>query len=501
MKKMVEMKSISKAFSGITVLKNVQLSVSPGEVLALMGENGAGKSTLMKILCGVHGYDSGAIFIDGIEVKVNNPRKASELGIRIVHQEFSLIDHLTVAENMFLGQEPAYLGFIKHKELFQEAQQLLDKNSFELDARAKVGNLSIAHKQLVEIAKATMGEAKILILDEPTSALAEHEVQRLFQIIRAFKDRGVSVIYISHKLDEITQIADRVVVLKDGQNSGEALISDVTEEQIVRMMVGREIEYLYDRQLKEDAKVVFTVKDLSNDVVEEVSFDLHEGEILGVAGLMGSGRTELLETIFGHRRIKLGEMSLDGRQIRNSSPHEAIRNGFAFATEDRKGTGLILTWSLKYNISLPSLNNFRRFCFIDEGKRTRKCEESIAELNIKTSGINEGIRNLSGGNQQKVVISKWINTKPRILLIDEPTRGIDIGAKAEIYELLKQLTAQGVSIIMVSSELPQILALSDRILVMNKGRAAGMIRRSEATEESIMFLATKGAVNNAVKAG
>lgn len=501
MKKMVEMKSISKAFSGISVLKNVELSVSPGEVVALMGENGAGKSTLMKILCGVYESDSGVVFIEGEEVKINNPRKASELGIRVVHQEFSLIDQLTVAENMFLGQEPAHLGFINYKQLFEQARQLLGKNSFELDARAKVGNLSIAHKQLVEIAKATMGQAKILILDEPTSALSGNEVQRLFQIIRSFKDKGVSIIYISHKLEEVIQIADRVVVLKDGQNSGESPISEVTEEKIVRMMVGRQIEYIYDRQLKEEAEVVLRVEGLGNDVVDGISFDLHAGEILGVAGLMGSGRTELLETIFGKRRFSRGTILLDGRPINNSSPSESIQNGFAFATEDRKGTGLVLSWSVKYNISLPSLRNFVRFGLIDESKRTDKCGESVAELNIKMSGINENIKNLSGGNQQKVVLSKWINTKPRILLVDEPTRGIDVGAKAEIYELLKHLTAQGVSVIMVSSELPQILALSDRILVMNKGRATGLIRRSEATEESIMFLATKGAAYSEVNAG
>lgn len=489
---MVEMREITKSFSGIHVLNQVHLNVMRGEVVALMGENGAGKSTLMKILCGVHEHDSGTIVIDGRNDKIGSPRKAYDLGIRIVHQELSLVNHLTVAENIFLGQEPSRGGFINHRKMIQLAQEIIDKDGFDLNAKDKVGSLSIANKQLVEIAKATLGDAKILIMDEPTSALSKAEIERLFKIIETLKAKGVSIIYISHKLDEIVQIADRIVVLKDGRNSGEAPIQEVTEEKIIQMMVGREVQYAYSKQIRDDARTIFKVEGLENHALRNIHFSLREGEILGVAGLMGSGRTELLETLFGQRKAEKGSIYLDDQRVHVDSPIQAIKHGLAFATEDRKGNGLVLSLSVKNNNALPNINSFSSFGFINETKRIKNAQESVRQFNVKTSTVHEKIQNLSGGNQQKVVLSKWINMNPRIFLIDEPTRGIDIGAKAEIYQLLKNLTTQGISIIMVSSELPEILALSDRVMVMRNGGIAGILDRSEATEESIMLLATKG---------
>jgi ABC-type sugar transport system ATPase subunit len=492
MNQMVEMNTVTKRFSGITVLNQVGFDVAPGEVVALMGENGAGKSTLMKILCGVYAPDTGEIVIDGQQAKIGSPRKAYDLGIRIVHQELSLVNHLTVAENIFLGQEPSRFGFIDHNKMFRLAQEIIDKDGFHLNAKEKVGNLSIANKQLVEIAKATLGVAKILVLDEPTSALSKTEIERLFKIISGLKAKGVAIVYISHKLDEIIQIADRVIVLKDGRNSGESPIRDVSEEKIIQMMVGREVQYVYTNQLKDDARSIVEVRNLGNSALRNISFNLREGEILGVAGLMGSGRTELLETLFGKRKIDSGSILLNGKPMNIHSPADAIKHGFAFATEDRKGNGLVLTLSVKQNNCLPNINTFSRLGFVNDSKRTKNAQDSVKQFNVKTATVNEKIQNLSGGNQQKVVLSKWVNMKPRVFLIDEPTRGIDVGAKAEIYQLLKQLTAQGISIIMVSSELPEILALSDRVLIMKNGGVSGILDRSDATEESIMMLATKG---------
>lgn len=494
--KTVEMVDITKQFSGIRVLNQVRFSLNQGEVVALMGENGAGKSTLMKILCGVHQCDSGKVYINGNEEDIKSPKKAFSLGIRAVHQELSLVNQLTVAENIFLGREPSRWGFVNHSKLTSRAQEILDKNEFPLDAAAKVSNLGIANKQLLEIAKAVFDDTHILVLDEPTSSLTKTEIERLFKVIQWLKSKQVAVIYISHKLDEIIQIADRVVVLKDGQNSGELPIEDVTEEKIVRMMVGREITYDYSRQPKK-TKTVLKIQDISSDAIDKVSFDLKEGEILGIAGLMGSGRTELLETMFGKRKITRGTINLDGNTISNHSPSEAIKNGFAFATEDRKGNGLVLTMSVKSNDSLPNVGNFTQWGFINERMRTSNTVKNIQEFNIKTCGVNQQISNLSGGNQQKVVLSKWINLRPRIFLIDEPTRGIDIGAKSEIYQLLNKLSDTGISIIMISSELPEILALSDRVLVMKEGRSVGILSHTEATEETVMILATKGEYSGA----
>ncbi len=488
----VQMNNITKSFSGIAVLNGVDLTVAAGEVVALMGENGAGKSTLMKILCGVHEPDSGSIFVNGKEEKVPTPRKAFSIGIRAVHQELSLVDHLTVASNIFLGQEPSRFGFIDHAKMQQMSQAILDRNGFELDAGHKVGDLSIANKQLVEIAKAIFDDTKTLILDEPTSALTKKEVERLFKVVALLKQKGVSIVYISHKLNEVVQIADRVVVLKDGQNSGELPIENVTEDKIVRMMVGRDIVYSHTGAGKVSDESVLKVEGVSSIAVNDINFDLRKGEILGVAGLMGSGRTELLETLFGKRKLLQGSVWLKGQKINNASPRHSIKSGFAFATEDRKGNGLVLDMSVKRNVSLPSLNRYVKFGFINETARTKNSEENVRSFNVKTSGVNQLVRNLSGGNQQKVVLSKWINIRPTIFLIDEPTRGIDVGAKAEIYQLLRNLASDGISIIMVSSELPEILALSDRVLVMKGGSVAGILDRSAASEESVLMLATKG---------
>ncbi|MFF2854771.1 sugar ABC transporter ATP-binding protein [Peribacillus sp. NPDC058002] len=494
-KKIGEMKSIVKSFSEITILNEVNLSLYQGEVVALMGENGAGKSTLMKVLCGVHKPDSGEIIINDKNVRIINPRKAHDLGVRIVHQELSLIDHLTVAENIFLGNEPSTCGVIDHKKMRRLSQELLDKYGFCLDVNQKVKSLSIANKQLVEIAKATLGDAKIIILDEPTSALAQNEIKQLFEIINLLKATGVSIIYISHKLDEIIEVCERVVVLKDGNNSGESLIKDVTEEKIIQMMVGREVQYTYTKQIDDHAPVILEVEGLGNDVIDNVNFSLRKGEIIGVAGLMGSGRTQLLETLFGVRSVKRGTISIDGKPIENSSPLHAIKNRFAFVTEDRKRNGLVLQLSVKQNNTLPSLSNYVKNFRINETKRTKISDKNIKEFNIKASSINQKIDRLSGGNQQKVVLSKWVNTNPRVLLIDEPTRGVDVGAKAEIYTQLKHLTSDGLSIIMVSSELPEILAMSDRILIMNSGKVGGIIERAEATEEVVMKYAIEGVGN------
>lgn len=492
---------IDKRFPGVHALNDVHLDVRGGECLALMGENGAGKSTLMKILSGVYSADSGKILIDGQDVQPQSPQHAQSLGISIIYQEFNLFPNLSVEENIFIGREPNRGGFVQRRVLRKDALTFLRRLGVNLDPRAIVRNLSVAQQQMVEIAKALSLNARIVIMDEPTSALTENEANALFRIIQGLRDEGIGVVFISHRLEEVFAICDRVAVLRDGRNAGEMLSQDTTAEQVVHMMVGRPVEDLYAEHIvtSDPGEVVLSARGLSRKgatheasrvVLKEVDLDLRAGEILGVSGLVGSGRTELARVIFGADPVDTGQIFLDGQPVAIRSPRDAIRNGIALVPEDRKQQALILQLSVRENISLPSLSRMRRLGFVRGGMERKLVGRFIQALRIRTPGQDQKVVNLSGGNQQKVVLAKWLAREPRVLIVDEPTRGIDIGAKSEVHALLRQLADSGVAIMMISSELPEILRMSDRIVVMREGVIAGQLTRSEATQERIMEMST-----------
>ncbi|MGD9712768.1 MAG: sugar ABC transporter ATP-binding protein [Thermomicrobiales bacterium] len=497
---LLEMIDVNKSFPGVHALQSVGLTVHAGECLALVGENGAGKSTLMKILSGVYPADSGRVLIDGKEVRPHNPHHAQTLGISIIYQEFNLFPNLSVEENIFIGREPSTLGFVQRGSLRQEAERLLDRLGVSLDPRSTIRNLSVAQQQMVEIAKALSLNARIVIMDEPTSALTDTEVQALFTIIRGLKEQGLGVIFITHRLEEIFSVSDRIVVLRDGVNAGELDIAEATSEKIVRMMVGRSVDDLFTK--KDAAPIgepVLSVRgigkspsasDASRVVLRDISFDLHTGEILGLAGLVGSGRTELARVLFGADAYDSGSLVVEGREVRLKNPSQAIEHGIALVPEDRKLQALVLLLSIRENISLPSLGELSRFGFVRRGPERALAAKYIDALQIRTPSQDQKTVNLSGGNQQKVVLAKWLSRNPRILIVDEPTRGIDVGAKAEVHELLTDLAATGVAVLMISSELTEVLRMSDRILVMREGGLAGELSRAEATQERVMELAT-----------
>lgn len=502
----LEMKEIVKEFPGVRALNNVTFTANNGEVLALLGENGAGKSTLMKILSGVYPYGTfeGEILINGTPVKFVNTREAEKAGIAIIHQELNLIPGLSIAENIFLGREPksiSFLGAIDWERMRKETQELLDRLKLSYRPDDLISALSVGQQQMVEIAKALSINADILVLDEPTSALTDSEVAKLFEIIRELKTAGVTLIYISHKMDEIYQIADRITVLRDGSSVGSALIGEVNRNQLVTMMVGRDISQMFPKIVQTPGQPVLRVKDYSlkkpdnsGYLLQNISFEVRAGEVLGFAGLMGSGRTELVKSLFGAMDTKAeGSMEVSGKSITVKSPGEAILAGIALVTEDRKESGLVLNMSVRENTSLPSLKKLSsRLGVIKQVEEENLAQQYIRELRTKTPNSQAIVNNLSGGNQQKVVISKWLATNPKVLILDEPTRGIDVGAKVEIYQLINKLTAAGVAVIMISSELPEVLGMSDRILVMREGRIAGEMSRDEATQEGIMQFATGG---------
>lgn len=493
---LVLMEGIEKSFPGVHALQNARFELMPGEIHALVGENGAGKSTLMKILTGVYQKDAGKIIYKGKEVDIPNPRAAQEMGISIVHQELNLMPHLTVAQNIFIGRElrsKKFPMFLDEEEMNRKTEELLEMLHLKVDPKTKVAELTVAKQQMVEIAKALSFNSEVLIMDEPTAALSEAEVEELFNILRKLKQKGMGIIYISHRLEELKKIADRVTVMRDGQYIGTARIDEISIDKIISMMVGREIyETLREKEVEHNAEVVLEVKNLNRGKeIRNVSFKLKKGEILGFAGLVGAGRTEVARAIFGADPIESGEIYVKGKKVYIRNPSDAIKYGIAYLSEDRKRYGLMLGLDVETNMILPSMQDFLNpMGFVRKKKAEKVCGEYIKKLKIKTPSLNQKVKNLSGGNQQKVIIAKWLMKNCDILIFDEPTRGIDVGAKNEIYRLLNELVSEGKSIIMISSELPEILRMSHRIIVMCEGRITAEIDGKEATEELIMKYAT-----------
>lgn len=489
----LEAEGISKFFPGVKALDNVSLRVRPGTVHALMGENGAGKSTLMKCLIGMYRPDKGTIKIKGEPVQFQDTMDALRSGISMIHQELNLVPYMTVAENIWLGREPMKFGFVDHARLNQKTQELLNRLNIRLKADRMVGELSIASQQMVEIAKAVSWDSDIVIMDEPTSALTETEVAHLFTIIRDLREQGKAIIYISHKMDEIFNITDEVSIFRDGSWIASDQTAKYTRQSLITQMVGRELTQLFPKFNSAIGEEVLTVRNLTcKDRFTDVSFSVRRGEILGVAGLVGAGRSEVMESLFGMESFDSGEILIDGVPVRIDSPSTAIEKGMAFLTEDRKKSGLFLVLSVMENMSIVNMPEYSgKSGFVSHVKMAQDCMDQIRRLNIKTPTMDQIINNLSGGNQQKVLIARWLLAQPKILILDEPTRGIDVGAKAEIYRLISELANRGVAIIMVSSELPEILGMSDRVMVMHGGRITGILDKEEADQETILSLASE----------
>jgi ABC-type sugar transport system ATPase subunit len=488
---LLEMREIVKSFPGVQALRGVSLSLQPGEVLALLGENGAGKSTLMKVLGGAHRADSGTIAVNGREAVFQTPQDSRRAGVAVIYQEFNLVPGLNARENIFLGQEETRAGFVAHAQERRRATELFQRLGVEIDLDVPCRLLSTAQQQLVEIAKALAFEARIIVMDEPSAALTSHEVARLFDIIRDLKRHGIGVIYISHRLDEIFTIADRVTVLRDGANVGERPLSEMTRNHMIELMVGRELKDEFPRRTTTIGPDLFYVTGLlSGRAVRDVSFSVRRGEILALTGLVGAGRTETVRLLFGADRRDAGEIRLDGKQLTIRSPRDAIAAGIGLLTEDRKLQGLVLRHSVRENFGLPNLDRLSQFGFVRQRQEREDFGRYISTLKIKVPSQEQLAGNLSGGNQQKVVLSKWLARNCEVLIFDEPTRGIDVGAKYEIYLLMNELVAQGKSIMMISSEMPEVLGMADRILVMHAGRITGEIADARrATQEQIMELA------------
>ncbi|MBP7964117.1 MAG: sugar ABC transporter ATP-binding protein [Caldilineaceae bacterium] len=489
----LHMQSISKSFPGVRALQDVSFELAKGEIHALVGENGAGKSTLMKILTGAYKGDSGEIILDGRSVVINSPGDAQALGISMIHQELSLIPYLTVGQNIYLGREPRgrLPGIIDWPTLNKEAQALLDRLSVGVNATDLVEGLSIAQQQMVEVAKALSLNADIIAMDEPTSSLTDRETEVLFRVMGNLRDQGVALIYISHRLDEVFAITDRVTVLRDGQWIATLPTAELDEEKIVAMMVGRDLGELYPKKSGTTQGDVLTVTDLEDgDELRGVSFTLRRGEILGIAGLVGAGRTALAETLFGVRPATAGEIRMEGTPVRIKSPGDAMKLGLGLVPEDRKQQGLFLNMAVRENVTMSAMHQVTTLGFVSNRRADSMAKEYVKRLDIRTPGILQRVGNLSGGNQQKVVIARWLTLHPKVLMLDEPTRGIDVGAKAEIHGLMDQLAQQGVGVLMISSELPEVLGVADRILVMHEGRITGEFSRDEATQDAIMRAAT-----------
>lgn len=488
----LEMEGICKEFPGVKALDHVQLRVRKGTVHGLMGENGAGKSTLMKILFGIYTPDRGRIRFKGREVRIGSARDALKLGISMIQQELTYVPHLTVAENIFLGREPSSgFGWVQQRRMVAEARRLFEALQIDIDPTARMVDLSIANRQMVEIAAAVSHKADLIIMDEPTSAITDKEVEKLFQIIGALKSQGVAVIYISHKMDEIFRICDEITVLRDGQYIGTHPASQLTQDLLIQMMVGREIKQIFPKEPAPIGDVVLAVRNLTRrGKFYDVSFEVRRGEILGIAGLMGSGRTEVIESLFGIHPPDAGEIYLHGRQVQIRSPRQALRLGLGLLTEDRKLTGAFLPLSVRDNMIMASIDRFvSPVGLLKDRLVQQECQSYVERLAIKTPGLDELMLNLSGGNQQKVLLARLLMNDPEILILDEPTRGIDVGAKSEIHRLMSKLAQTGKAIIMISSELPEVLGMSDRIMVMHEGRKKGELRREEATQERILSLA------------
>lgn len=486
---LLEMDGINMSFGGIRALSDVSLRVKAGTVHALLGENGAGKSTLMKILSGIYIPDSGEIRLNGQVVQMDSVSKAIANGVSMIHQELSFIPELTVAENIYVGCEPCKKWFpiVDKRKMNQMAQAVFEQLNLRLNPSERMGNLSIAEKQMVEIAKAVSKHSKILVMDEPTSAITDREVERLFAIIEDLKAKGTAIIYISHKLDEIFKICDTITVLRDGHIIDTRAAGDLTEEELVPMLVGREVKEFYFKEQAQQGDVVLQVKDLCREgKFEHVSFSLRKGEILGIAGLMGAGRTEVAETIFGVAKKTSGEVYVKGKKVDIKSPHDAIKLGMGFVPEDRKNLGLNMRGNIRYNLTLTYLKQICVGQYMRTGKEKRVAAELIDRLSVKTANDLNPVDSLSGGNQQKVVIAKWLMGSPDILILDDPTRGIDVGAKAEIHRLMSQLAKEGKAIIMISSEMPEVLGVSDRVVVMREGRINGEFTKDQFDQNVII---------------
>ena len=490
MKKILSMNKISKRFGGIKALDDVDVDLYEGEVHAICGENGAGKSTLMKILAGNFKEDSGEILIDGKKVDITNPRIAESHGIAIVYQELSLSPSITVAENIFLGREiKNKLGLLDKKQMAQKAREYLKKVNCNVSPQDLVLTLTVAKQQLVQIAKALSSNARIIILDEPFSALSDEDSSNLFEVIKQLKTSGISIIYIDHRIDNFFMIADRVTVLRDGEKVSTNRIEDLNKTEIIKMMVGREIKDVFPKRTIEPGDFRFEVMGLSNKKIHDISFKARAGEVLGLGGLVGSGRTEIMNAICGIDKLSQGKIYIDGTQVRIKKSADAVELGIGYVSEDRKGNGLVLIKDVKYNASLVTLDQLNRMGFIDKRKEIKTVKEYIQKLKIKTSGLGAIVSSLSGGNQQKVVIAKWLMLNNlKVLLLDEPTRGIDVGAKFEIYKLINELAASGITIILVTSELQELLGLCDRIMVIRDGLISGELSKEEASQEAVMQL-------------
>jgi ribose transport system ATP-binding protein len=495
----LQMHGISKSFPGVKALNHVDLDVRCGEVHAVAGENGAGKSTLMKIMTGVYKADpGGVILVDGVATLIRDPTHARSLGITIIHQELSMVENLTVAENIFLAREPiGRSGFLDTHRMNDDARRVLAELDMHIPPQTLVGGLSIGQKQMIEIARAISYKSKMIIMDEPTASLSHAESQVLIAMIRRLRNQNIGIVYISHRLDEIFDLADHVTVLRDGETVDSRPIADMTRGILVRKMVDRELTQLFgEHHSHATTDVLMSVRGLSSTDtqahqadIRDVSFDLHKGEVLGFFGLIGAGRTEIMEMIFG-LRPSTGDILIAGEKVTIRAPSTAIDLGLGFVTEDRKGQGLVLNMTVRENFSLTHLADYCRFDFVNRGRETDRCNDFVRSLGIKTPSTEQKVVNLSGGNQQKVVIAKWVARNPRILIVDEPTRGIDIGAKSEVHQLLASLAEGGMSIIVISSDLPEILAVSDRVLVIKAGRISGELNRDEATQERVMLAAT-----------
>ena len=491
---LLEVGQVTKQFPGVKALQDVDLTLNRGEVLAVIGENGAGKSTLMKILAGVQPLDAGEIRIDGKIVQLVSVEAALSQGIALIHQELNLADNLNVGANIFLGREPCRFGLIDHGRIHRESKQFLNSVGLKVDPATIVRELTVGKQQMVEIAKALSINARVLIMDEPTSSLSQRETENLFQVINDLRVSGVSIIYISHRLGEVKELADRVTVLRDGKNAGDLAREEITHDAMVKLMVGRDLSAFYQHTPRKPEGTVLKVTDLRTPAHPEhpLSFEVQAGEIVGLAGLVGAGRTELLQTLFGITPSIGGTIKMDGETVNPQNPIQAIRAGIALAPENRKQQGLVMEMALRENLSLPSLIRDQHHGFLNRQQEAKITEQMIKQMQIKTPSAEQEVRYLSGGNQQKVVLGKWLAMEPKLLLLDEPTRGIDVGAKQEIYGLMEKLTRRGVAILFVSSEMEEVLGMSDRALVMHEGRLSGELARNELTEEAIMQLATGG---------
>lgn len=489
---LLEMKGITKSFPGVRALDNVNLQLRAGEVHALLGENGAGKSTLIKVLGGIYHAEAGEIYIDGQKVDIDGVVSSRNAGVSIVHQELVLVPYMTVAENIFLGREMGSKFNIKRGQMTEEAQKLLDAYEMNIDADTLVEKLTIAQRQMVEIVKAISFNSKILVMDEPTSSISDKEVGFLFDTMRTLTKKGVGIIYISHKMSELEEICDRVTVMRDGESVGTRVVKETSKDDLIALMVGRELTNYYTRDFQKPGDEILKCEHIADGkMVKDASFELHKGEIVGFAGLVGAGRSETMKAVFGLTPSMKGQVWVEGQQVHIKSPTDALKYGIALVPESRKEEGLYLVQDVKFNSIIEILDQFIKHFRVDYGKEEEITQKYIDMMATKTPSQQQVIGNLSGGNQQKVMIGRWLATDPKILILDEPTRGVDVGAKAEIYAIMNELVKKGMSIIMISSEMPEIINMSDRVYVMNDGRVTGCLNHEDVTQEKIMQLAAK----------